>query len=57
MANPIKFEPLKGRLKSLSALEKLADVTAENVDDAIDAWREKPPDRKFKGLLEAKEDG
>lgn len=55
--NQIKFEPLKGGLKPLSALEKLADVTAEDADNAIAKWREKPPDRKFKGLLEAKEDG
>ena len=51
--NPTKFTPKPSTLPSLGSLEKLAEVTADDVDNAVKAWRDKPPDRKFSKLLEA----
>lgn len=51
-----KFAPNPGKLLPIDKLEALAEVTAEDVDAAVKAWRDRPPDRKFARLLEAKGD-
>jgi hypothetical protein len=54
--NPTKFAPKPGKLLAIEKLEAMAEVTAEDADAAVKAWRDKPPDRKFARLLEAKGD-
>lgn len=51
--NPTKFTPKPSALPSLESLESFSEVTADDVDNAVKAWRDKPPDRKFSKLLEA----
>ena len=50
------FKPDPETLLPASELDDLAEVTEGDIDDAIAAWKSKPPAAEFDGLLEAESD-
>ena len=47
-----KFNPEDKNLQTIARLLERAEVTADDVQKAIDDWKKKPPDNEFKNLLE-----
>jgi hypothetical protein len=47
-----KFNPEDKNLQPISQLLGRAEVTANDIQKAIDDWKKKPPDPEFKNLLE-----
>jgi hypothetical protein len=47
-----KFNPEDKNLQPISQLLGKAEVTADDIQKAIDDWKKKPPDPEFKNLLE-----
>ena len=47
-----KFNPEDKNLQPISRLLGRAEVTADDIQKAIDDWKKKPPDLEFKNLLE-----
>lgn len=47
-----KFIPEDKNLQSIGQLLGRANVTANDIQKAIDDWKKKPPDSEFKNLLE-----
>ena len=49
-----KFNPEDKNLQPIGQLLERAEVTANDIQKAIDDWKKKPPDDEFKNLLEPK---
>ena len=47
-----KFNPEDKNLQPIGQLLGRAEVTADDIQKAIDDWKKKPPDDEFKNLLE-----
>ena len=47
-----KFNPEDKNLQPIARLLERAEVTADDIQKAIDDWKKKPPDEEFKNLLE-----
>jgi|GEM_PF-7122586 len=47
-----KFNPEDKSLQPVARLLERAEVTADDIQKAIDDWKKKPPDDEFKNLLE-----
>ena len=47
-----KFNPEDKSLQPIARLLERAEVTADDIQKAIDDWKKKPPDDEFKNLLE-----
>ncbi|BBG57863.1 hypothetical protein [uncultured phage] len=47
-----KFNPEDKSLQPIGRLLERAEVTADDIQKAIDDWKKKPPDDEFKNLLE-----
>ena len=47
-----KFNPEDKNLQPVARLLERAEVTADDIQKAIDDWKKKPPDEEFKNLLE-----
>ena len=51
-----KFQPPPSNLPPLADLMDIADVSEEDVQNAVDKWVESPPDDEFKLLIVASVD-
>lgn len=54
--NQEPFKPEPETLLDATELDDLAEVTAEDIDASIEAWKADPPDSEFTDLLEAETD-
>lgn len=52
-----KMDPLLGELVTLEELLAEAEFTEQDATNAAQAWKDNPPDPKFKLILEAESDG
>ena len=52
-----RFTPENKELKPLAELFAIANVTKSDIEQAIEAWINNPPEDEFQFLIEANADG